>query len=59
MAQINLHHLRLFRAVATEDSLTAAARRLNFAHRRFPPRSARWNRHLAMTFSNAAAVPWS
>jgi LysR family transcriptional activator of nhaA len=31
MAQINLHHLRLFRAVATDTSLTAAARRLNLS----------------------------
>jgi LysR family transcriptional activator of nhaA len=31
MAQINLHHLRLFRAVATERSLTEAARRLNLS----------------------------
>lgn len=31
MAQINLHHLRLFRAVATDASLTAAARRLNLS----------------------------
>ena len=31
MAQINLHHLRLFRAVATDDSLTSAARRLNLS----------------------------
>jgi LysR family transcriptional activator of nhaA len=31
MAQINLHHLRLFRAVATDSSLTAAARRLNLS----------------------------
>lgn len=31
MIQINLHHLRLFRAVATDASLTAAARRLNLS----------------------------
>ncbi len=31
MPQINLHHLRLFRAVATDSSLTAAARRLNLS----------------------------
>lgn len=31
MAQINLHHLRLFRAVATDASLTAAAQRLNLS----------------------------
>lgn len=31
MTQINLHHLRLFRAVATDESLTAAARRLNLS----------------------------
>ncbi|MET4130182.1 LysR family transcriptional regulator [Roseovarius sp. MBR-6] len=31
MPQINLHHLRLFRAVATNESLTAAARRLNLS----------------------------
>lgn len=31
MAPINLHHLRLFRAVATDASLTAAARRLNLS----------------------------
>jgi LysR family transcriptional activator of nhaA len=31
MAQINLHHLRLFRAVATDGTLTGAARALNLS----------------------------
>jgi LysR family transcriptional regulator, transcriptional activator of nhaA len=31
MAQINLHHLRLFRAVATDGTLTGAARTLNLS----------------------------
>lgn len=31
MAQINLHHLRLFRAVATDGTLTGAARVLNLS----------------------------
>jgi LysR family transcriptional activator of nhaA len=31
MAQINLHHLRLFRAVATDGTLTGAARGLNLS----------------------------
>jgi LysR family transcriptional activator of nhaA len=31
MVQINLHHLRLFRAVATDESLSAAARHLNLS----------------------------
>ena len=31
MAALNLHHLRLFRAIATDGSLTGAARRLNIS----------------------------
>ena len=31
MAEINLHHIRLFRAVATDGTLTGAARRLNLS----------------------------
>ena len=31
MAQLNLHHLRLFRAVATDGTLTGAAAKLNLS----------------------------
>lgn len=56
MPAINLHHLRLFRAVAREGTLTGAARHLKLSQSALSTQIRTLEATLATTCSSAAAA---